>query len=156
MKYKNFELNSENDSFLTLVDEEGNEELCQIIFTFESEELNRKYVIFSRVSDIERYYSSEESDDDKIEVGAARYIEGEDGTGELVEIETDEEWELIEEALAEIDSQEEEHCGCGCGHHHEYCCGDECDCDGDCDCDCDCECDDEEEEEHCCCCHKHE
>ena len=46
MKYKNFELNSENDSFLTLVDEEGNEELCQIIFTFESEELNRKYVIF--------------------------------------------------------------------------------------------------------------
>lgn len=156
MKYKNFELNSENDSFLTLVDEEGNEELCQIIFTFESEELNRKYVIFSRVSDIERYYSSEESDDDKIEVGAARYIKGEDGTGELVEIETDEEWELIEEALAELDSQEDDHCGCGCGHHHEYCCGDECDCEGDCDCECDCECEDEEEEEHCCCCHKHE
>ena len=59
MKYKNFELKNDQDSFLTLVDEEGNEELCQIIFTFESEELGKKYVIFSRVSDIEKYYSSE-------------------------------------------------------------------------------------------------
>lgn len=153
MKYKNFELKTDEDSFLTLVDDEGNEELCQIIFTFEAEELGKKYVIFSRVSDIEKYYSTDDCDDEKIEVGAARYIEGENGTGELVEIETEEEWELIEEALGQFDSEieEHEHCGCGCGHHHEYCCDDECECD----CDGDCECDDDEEE-HCCCCHKHE
>ena len=152
MKYKNFELKNDQDSFLTLVDEEGNEELCQIIFTFESEELGKKYVIFSRVSDIEKYYSSEEDEDEKIEVGAARYVEGEEGTGELLEIETDEEWELIEEALECFDNEMSDHeqCGCGCGHHGEYCCDD------DCDCDCDCDCDDEGEEEHCCCCHKHE
>jgi uncharacterized protein YrzB (UPF0473 family) len=152
MKYKNFELKNDQDSFLTLVDEEGNEELCQIIFTFESEELGKKYVIFSRVSDIEKYYSTEDAEDEKIEVGAARYIEGEDGTGELLEIETEEEWELIEEALECFDNEmsEHEHCGCGCGHHGEYCCDDECDCD------CDCECEEDEEEEHCCCCHKHE
>lgn len=151
MKYKNFELNSQEDSRLTIVDEEGNEVLCQILFTFESDELKRKYVIFCEVSEIEKYYSSEEDEDGKIEVSAARYIEGEDGTGDLEEIETEQEWALIEEALAELDNAGEDHCGCGCGHHHEYCCGDDCECDEDCDCDCE-----EDEEEHCCCCHKND
>ena len=154
MKYKNFELNSQEDSYLTIVDEDGNEVLCQVLFAFESEELNRKYVIFCEVSEIEKYYGSEDEDEGQIEVSAARYIEGEDGTGVLEEIETEEEWALIEEELADHDGCEEEHCGCGCGHHHEYCCGDECECDEECDCDCECE--EDEEEEHCCCCHKHE
>lgn len=164
MEFKNLEMKNEQERYFTYIDEEGNEELCQIMFMFESEELNKKFVIFGRVSDIEKYYSADDADeDDKIEIGAAILVEKEDGTFELEEIKTEEEWTFIEETLAELDGSSEEHCGCGCGHHHEYCCDDECDCDcdGDCDCDCDGDCDcncenEDNEEEHCCCCHKHE
>lgn len=147
MKFKNLTLNSAQDSYLTIVDDEGNEELCQIIFTLDSEELGKKYVVFARVSEIEKYYSDDDSDDEQIEVGAACYVEVEDGNGELKEIETDEEWALIEEALGEFDDalyeQEQEHeheCHC---HHREFCEGDECDCECECECDCDCEADEE-------------
>ena len=37
------EINS--DEFITLVDEEGNEELYQILLTFESEEFDKSYVL---------------------------------------------------------------------------------------------------------------
>ena len=39
---------------------------------------------------------------------AASYKEGENGQGELFEIETDEEWEYIEEALEQFQNQEDE------------------------------------------------
>lgn len=143
MKFKNLTLNSAEDSYLTIVDEEGNEELCQIIFTLDSEELGKKYVVFARVSEIEKYYSDDDSDDEQIEVGAASYVEGENGQGELKEIETDEEWAMIEEALEEFDDALEEHqhehehkCHC---HEREFCEGSECECD------CECECEEEDE-----------
>ena len=93
-------------------------------------------------------YNDEDSDE-QIEVGAACYVEGPDGTGDLQEIETDEEWELIEDALGQFDEECcEGECGCGCGHEHCHCeDGTEvCECDDDCDC----------EEGHCCCCHHEE
>ena len=107
--------NKENQ--LTFIDEQGNEVLCEILFTFNSEEFNKNYVLF--------YPVGSEDEDGNIEVMAASYVEAEDGTcGELQDITTDAEWELIEEMLESFS---------------------ECD-----DCDCE-ECD--EEEEHCCCCH---
>lgn len=141
MKFKNLTLNSAQDSYLTIVNDEGNEELYQIIFTLDSEELGKKYVLFARVSEIEKYYSDDDSDGGQIEVGAACYVEVEDGNGELKEIETDEEWALIEEALGDYDDalyeqQHKHECHC---HHREFCEGDECECD------CDCQEDDEEE-----------
>lgn len=158
MKFKNLTLNSAEDSYLTIVDEDGNEELCQIIFTLDSEELGKKYVIFARVSEIEKYYADDESDDEQIEVGAACYVEAEDGNGELKEIETDEEWALIEEALGEYDETlEERQHECHC-HHGSYCEGDECECGCNCDdeCECDCDCEGEHKhEEHKCCCKEH-
>ena len=141
MKFKNFTINEAEDSTLTIIDDEGNEELCQIIFTLDNEETGKKYVLFSRVSDVEKYYNSDEDSDEQIEVGAARYVDGPDGTGELMEIESDEEWELIEDALAEFDE------GC-CEDEHCHCCEDGSEV-------CECESDDEEDE-HCCCHHHHE
>ncbi len=108
------------DTQFTFTDDQGNETLCEILFTFNSEEFNKNYVLF--------YPVGSENEDGSVEVMAAAYIENEDGTcGELLDIETEEEWELVEEMLASF-------------------AGEDCD---DCDCE-ECEC---EEEEHCGCCH---
>lgn len=122
----------ENERRLTFIDEEGNEILCEILFTFESKEFNKNYVLFYPVNGAE--------DEDDIEVMAASYLPGEEGNGELFPIETDEEWEMIEDVLEQFEEAED---GCGCG------CEDDCD-------DEDCECEEEDEEDHHCGCgHKH-
>lgn len=115
----------ENDNRLVYIDEEGNEVLCEILFTFDSEEFNKSYVLFYPVGD-------EESEE--IEVLAASYLPLEDGTiGELNDIESDEEWQLIEETLSAFDTDDEEGHDCHC--HDEGCgCGEDCECDEDCDC----------------------
>lgn len=112
----------ENENRLTYIDENGNEVLCEVLFTFESEEFGKKYVLFYEVGDME-------DGDDQVSVMAASYQEGEDGSiGELYAVETDEEWDLIEEMLQRFDDEEcdcedcdeechDEHCGC---HHHHH------------------------------------
>ena len=84
-----------NDNQLLVVDENGNETLCEIIFTFESEATGKKYVVFQPV------------DNETGEVSAASYIEKENGEGSLEPIETDEEWDLIQDALNDYLEQEE-------------------------------------------------
>ena len=121
-----------NENKLTFIDENGQEVPCTVLFTFESEEFGKNYVIF---------YA--DTDEEEVELMAASYTLNEDGTvKELQEIENDDEWELIEEVLEEFDNE------CDC---------EDCDCE-DCDCeDCDHEdCDDEECECHCGCHHHHE
>lgn len=110
----------ENENRLTYVDEDGNEVLCEILFTFDSEDFNKSYVLF--------YPVGSEDEEEGISVMAASYIPTEDGIGELNEIETDEEWEMIEEVLQSFDDEE---------------------------CDCD-ECEDEECDDDCCCHHHKE
>lgn len=116
---------------LTIIDGEGNEKLCQILFTVESEEFGKKYVVFYPIEDLNG------DDDDKIALMAASYTEGEDGNGELSEVETEEEWSMLEDAVADYESQMDEGCHCD-------------DCDGECD-DEECDCDHEK-----CGCHHHE
>lgn len=102
----------EKDNRLTYIDEEGNEVLCEILFTFDSEEFNKSYVLF---------YPVGSDEEDEIEILAASYIPQGDGIGELQDIETDEEWELIEEVLDEFDSEEEDEEECDDpthDHHH--------------------------------------
>lgn len=81
------------DNHITVVDEDGNEELCEILFTFDSEEFGKSYVIYYPVS-------TEETDDEDIEIHASAFTPSDDGDdGELMPIETDEEWDLVEEML---------------------------------------------------------
>ena len=137
------------NSHFSVIDHEGNEVLCEILLTTENEDTGKKYIVFYPIE-------SKADEDGRIELMAASYTEGEDGTGDLNQIETDEEWEFIEEAIeAYTNMEEEHHCHCGCEGHDCH--------DGDCECDghgChedNCECDDEDEEEdhHCCCGHCH-
>lgn len=98
----------EKEKQLTFIDENGNEILCEILFTFESEEFKKNYVLFYPVADTEG---------EEIEIMAASFVPGENGDGELQPIETDEEWALIEDVLAQFEENAEED-DCCCGHHH--------------------------------------
>lgn len=85
-----------NENQITLTTDEGTEELATILFTHEANGNN--YVVFELV----------ESGD----ISAARYVEGEDGTGEILDIDTDEEWQMLDKLLDEyfddLEDDEEE------------------------------------------------
>ena len=75
---------------ITIRDEEGNEHLMEILFTYEHEERGKKYVFL---------YTKENPED----VIAMEYNDN----GELFEIESDEEYEEVEEVFnAFMDEQE--------------------------------------------------
>ncbi len=85
------------DKYITLIDENENEVLAEVIFTFENEGEN--YVLltlateFDEVDDLDYEY----------DVLAYKYEEMDDGTiGNLIEIDQNstEEWDLVEEMLA--------------------------------------------------------
>jgi len=79
---------------LTIINEDGQEIECEILFTFNSEDYEKDYVVFSPIG--EEYVD----DDGYPEIHAASYIPNEDGEGILTSIEDDEEWDMIEEAIA--------------------------------------------------------
>jgi len=91
------------EKHITVVDEEGNEQLYEVLFTFDSDEFNKSYVLYYPVG-------AEEDEDEEIEIHASAYLpseEGEEG-GSLQPIETDEEWDMIEEMLNTFLEEEEE------------------------------------------------
>lgn len=88
------------DNKLTFIDENGNEVLCEILFTVHSDEFEKDYVLF--------YPLGEEDEDGNIDVMAASFVETEDGQGELEEITTEEEWKFVEEALEAYEADEED------------------------------------------------
>lgn len=116
------------DDQLSFTDEAGNEVLCDIIFTYHSEETNKDYVFFSEVGS--------EDEEGRVQVGVASYIPNPtDGTiGELNAVESDEEWDMLEGIFANY--MEESECECDC----DECDCEECDDDGDCGCGCHCGC----------------
>ena len=81
---------------MTIIDEAGNEVLYEIVLTFDSDETSKSYVIYK--------LPGEEND----EVFASSYKEGNTEGGDLLPIETDEEWDMIEEVLNTFLDDEEE------------------------------------------------
>ena len=86
---------------ITIVDENGNEQLCEVLFTFDSDKFNKSYVLY--------YPISPDDDDEEIEIHASSFVPSEDNSdGELSPIETEEEWDMIEEMLNTFLDEEEE------------------------------------------------
>jgi uncharacterized protein YrzB (UPF0473 family) len=86
---------------ITVVDDQGNEQLCEVLFTFESEQFSKSYVLYYPLG-------AEESEEEEIEIHASAFSAAEDGQeGELQPIETEEEWEMIEEMLNTFLDEEE-------------------------------------------------
>lgn len=88
------------DHHITVIDEEGNEELYEILFTFESDEFGKSYVLYYPAG-------AEEDENGEIEILASSFTPGEE-SGKLFPIETDEEWDLVEEMLETFLEDEEE------------------------------------------------
>ncbi|WP_438311090.1 DUF1292 domain-containing protein [Sporosarcina sp. FA9] len=91
---------------MTIVDENGEEHVCEVIFTFESKEYAKSYVLYHVLGE-------DEGEDEEVEIHASAFVPSEDNKdGELMPIEDDEEWEMIEEMLntflAEEDEEDEE------------------------------------------------
>ena len=85
---------------ITILDEEGNEELFEILLTFESEDFERSYVLV---------YPAGSSEEDEIEIQAFSYQENEGRLeGTLSPIDSEEEWDMIEEVLGAFMAEEEE------------------------------------------------
>ncbi len=79
-----------NEQQITIVDENGNEQLCEILFYFHSDEFNKDYVLY--------YPIGEEDENGEIIVHASAFIQSDENTeGELMPIETEEEWDVVEE-----------------------------------------------------------
>jgi len=87
---------------ITVVDENGNEQLCEVLFTFDSEEFGKSYVLYYPIG-------ADESEDEEIEIHASSFVPTEDNQdGELMPIETDEEWDMIEEMLETFLAEQDE------------------------------------------------
>ena len=75
------------ENTLSIELEDGTELLCEIIFTFQSEDDNKSYVLYTPM------------DDEDGNVYASSFVEDEAGMGELSDITNEEEWAMIEEVL---------------------------------------------------------
>ncbi|MEG0366912.1 MAG: DUF1292 domain-containing protein, partial [Coprobacillus sp.] len=115
---------------IQVVDENGKELEFDVLFTFNSEENGKKYVLY--------YDATEEAP----QVFSSIY----DDEGNLFPIETPEEWEMIEEVFSSFvaeDEDDDEECGHECCHgndDHECCHDKE-----------DHECCHEDDDHECCC-----
>ncbi|MFW5794113.1 MAG: DUF1292 domain-containing protein [Bacillota bacterium] len=81
---------------LILTDELGNELRARIIMTFDSDEFNKSYVVYQL------------EDDETGEYHAASFDPEDGDEGKLEQIETDAEWDLIEEVLESFLEDKEE------------------------------------------------
>ena len=89
----------DEEQFITLVDENGNEQLHEVLFTFDSEEFEKSYVFFYPVG-------SFDDDEEDVDIHVYAYVPTEDGGyGPLMQIETDEEWDMVEEVLNTLDAE---------------------------------------------------
>ncbi|MFD2046171.1 DUF1292 domain-containing protein [Ornithinibacillus salinisoli] len=85
---------------IIIPDENGEEHLFEVLFTFDVDETNHSYIAVVPV---------EQKDDEEVEVYAFRYEEKEkdDNDLSLFPIESDEEWEMVEEMLNTLADEEE-------------------------------------------------
>lgn len=81
-----------------VIDENGKEIECEVLFTFESEDFGKSYVL---------YFEKTESEEEQVEIFASSYDPSKENGGELMPVETDEEWEMIEEMLNTFSEEEE-------------------------------------------------
>ena len=85
----------EKNNKFNVIDKDGNEIQCEVLFTFESEETKKNYIV---------YTDNTKDDKGNVRVFASIYDPNNEN-GELLPIETDKEWNIVE---AIIDSIQEE------------------------------------------------
>ena len=82
----------QNENKIIIVDEQGRERVCEILFTYQHPETEKNYVVLYPIEELD-------SDDEEMDLFAYSFIENEDGDGELFTLETDEEYDMINEVI---------------------------------------------------------
>ncbi len=85
----------EEKNTFTVVDENGKEVVLEVLFTFDSEETKKSYIV---------YTDNTTDEDGNVRVYASVYIPGEE-IKELLPIETDREWKIVETILESIQEE---------------------------------------------------
>ena len=83
-----------DDQQITLIDDNGNEELYNVLFTFDSDDYGKSYVLL--------YPEGIDDDDDDVQIEAFSFTPDENvdaSAGDLFPIEDDDEWNMVEEVL---------------------------------------------------------
>ncbi|NLA33448.1 MAG: DUF1292 domain-containing protein [Tenericutes bacterium] len=94
---------------LILMDSEGNQLVCDILFTFESEETKKKYIVYTDNSNdesgnVQVYAATYEEDGD--EGGDSKVnIDGNMKKMKLSEITSEKEWKIIETILGTLQDE---------------------------------------------------
>ena len=88
----------ENKNQFTLIDEEGKEVVYDVLFTFDSEETNKSYIV----------YTDNTLDEEGNTKVYASIFNPEEENPVLLPIESDEEWKLIEGILSSLTSDKEQ------------------------------------------------
>lgn len=89
------EFGADQTNFFTITNDQDEEVMCQILHRFEQG--NKNYLFYAILEDNEPNLD---------EVFASAYIAGENGeVADLLPIETDAEWEMVEEVLASLSQQ---------------------------------------------------
>lgn len=81
-----------------VINDEGKEIDCEVLFTFESEETNKNYMV---------YTDNTIDEEGNTKVYASIYNPDEDST-KLIPIETEKEWKIIETILEELQTEVKE------------------------------------------------
>ena len=95
-------MNKENT--FTVIDDEGKEVVCEVLFTFESDETKKNYIV---------YTDNTLDSEGNVKVYASIY-EPDKENMELIPIETEREWKIIEtklESIQEDNKKKEENKG---------------------------------------------
>lgn len=79
----------------TVLDENGKEITCEVLFTFDSEETKKSYIV---------YTDNTTDEEGNVKVYASIYDPNKEKT-ELIPIETDREWKIIETILDTIQEE---------------------------------------------------
>ena len=78
-----------------IFNDEGKEIECEVLFTFDSDETKKSYMV---------YTDDSKDENGNVRVFASAYIPGEETT-ELLPIETEKEWKIIDTILKELQEE---------------------------------------------------
>ena len=84
-----------NENTFTIIDDKGKERLCEVLFTFENEETNKNYIV---------YTDNTKDKEGNVRVYASIYKTKGEKT-ELEAIETEREWKIVETILSSIQEE---------------------------------------------------
>lgn len=91
-------------NIFTVIDDEGKNQKCEVLFTFDSDETGKHYIIYMAINEDETPGTDEKGN---IKVYASTF-DPENSNTALGAIETEKEWKIIETILESLEKKDEE------------------------------------------------